>query len=130
MNTNRQWYLLTYPSNFLFIWWGAWSIGAKLAFINYNLTGRPLLHSIHKSYARLLLVDDKVRKCITDDVLEALRAPGFLEEGGTMSVIFFNDSLISELSDHEPVREPDAIRGGERLESLAMLIYTSGTTGK
>lgn len=43
---------------FLWVWFGLWSIGAKPAFINYNLTGAPLFHTIRTSTARLVVVDD------------------------------------------------------------------------
>ncbi|ORY05298.1 hypothetical protein BCR34DRAFT_572131 [Clohesyomyces aquaticus] len=47
---------------FIWIWFGLWSIGAKPAFINYNLTGKPLLHTIRTSTARLILVDENGRE--------------------------------------------------------------------
>ncbi|KAL1611826.1 long-chain fatty acid transporter fat1 [Paraconiothyrium brasiliense] len=42
---------------FIWVWFGLWSIGAKPAFINYNLTGTPLFHTVRTSTARLVLVD-------------------------------------------------------------------------
>ena len=42
---------------FIWLWFGLWSIGAKPAFINYNLTGAPLFHTVRTSTARLVLVD-------------------------------------------------------------------------
>ncbi|KAJ4990378.1 long-chain fatty acid [Stagonosporopsis vannaccii] len=44
---------------FIWIWFGLWSIGAKPAFINYNLTGKSLIHTIKTSTARLVLVDEE-----------------------------------------------------------------------
>lgn len=42
---------------FIWLWFALWSIGAKPAFINYNLTGAPLFHTVRTSTARLVLVD-------------------------------------------------------------------------
>ncbi|KAJ4373984.1 long-chain fatty acid transporter fat1 [Neocucurbitaria cava] len=44
---------------FIWVWFGLWSIGAKPAFINYNLTGKPLVHTIKTSTSRLVLVDQE-----------------------------------------------------------------------
>ncbi|KAF2741349.1 acetyl-CoA synthetase-like protein [Polyplosphaeria fusca] len=54
---------------FIWVWFGLWSIGAKPAFINYNLTGKPLLHTIKTSTARLVLVDENGRGKFTNDVM-------------------------------------------------------------
>lgn len=117
------------PSNFLFIWFGLFSIGAKVAFINYSLTGQPLLLSLKTSTARLLLVDEDVKECLNAHVMSELSSPSFREEGGSIRVSFFSDALVEELARTHPVREPDALRGGQAITSVAMLIYTSGTTG-
>ena len=44
---------------FIWVWFGLWSIGAKPAFINYNLTGKSLIHTIKTSTASLVLVDEE-----------------------------------------------------------------------
>jgi acyl-CoA synthetase (AMP-forming)/AMP-acid ligase II len=54
---------------FIWIWFGLWSIGAKPAFINYNLTGKPLLHTIRASSARLVLVDQEGKDKFSEDVM-------------------------------------------------------------
>lgn len=115
--------------NFLFIWFGLFSIGAKAAFINYNLTGQPLLQSLKTSSARLLLVDEDVKECLNEEVMSELSSSNFREEGGSVRVSVFSDALVEELAKTHPVREPDALRSGQALTSVAMLIYTSGTTG-
>lgn len=114
----------------MFLWFALWSIGAKVAMINYNLTGAPLLHSVKVSTARLLLVDDAVKSALNDEVMEQLSSSNFREEGGSVQIEFFSDSLEQQLAGLDPVREPDEVRGGQNMSSMAMLIYTSGTTGK
>ncbi|KAH7126939.1 hypothetical protein B0J11DRAFT_505652 [Dendryphion nanum] len=54
---------------FIWIWFGLWSIGAKPAFINYNLTGAPLIHTIKASSAKLVLVDEQVKDNFAEDVM-------------------------------------------------------------
>jgi acyl-CoA synthetase (AMP-forming)/AMP-acid ligase II len=115
---------------FLWIWFGLWAIGAKPAFINYNLTGTPLLHSIKSSGSRLLLVEDEdVWNAIDDDTKAALQAPGFREDGGRVEVVPFTPSIYPEIDNTLGRREPHDARSGQLLKDLAILIYTSGTTG-
>ncbi|KAL4949410.1 hypothetical protein BDW69DRAFT_198126 [Aspergillus filifer] len=116
-------------STFLFIWLGLWSIGAVPAFINYNLTGKPLTHSVRTSTARLLIVDEDVRNNFGPDEMAAFAAPDFREKGGSMEVIFHTAEIEKEILATEPVREDDSVRAGVELRDMATLIYTSGTTG-
>ncbi|KAJ8113519.1 hypothetical protein OPT61_g4365 [Boeremia exigua] len=54
---------------FIWVWFGLWSIGAKPAFINYNLTGKPLIHTIKTSTARLVLVDEESKANFAEAVM-------------------------------------------------------------
>ena len=55
---------------FIWVWFGLWSIGAKPAFINYNLTGKPLVHTIKTSTARLIIVDQVGKEKFREDVMK------------------------------------------------------------
>jgi acyl-CoA synthetase (AMP-forming)/AMP-acid ligase II len=55
---------------FIWMWFGLWSIGAKPAFINTNLTGKPLIHTIKTSTARLVLVDENGRDKFQEEVMK------------------------------------------------------------
>jgi len=115
---------------FIWIWLGLWSIGAKPALINYNLTGKPLLHTVKTSTACLLLVDAEVRKEFSNDVMAELASADFRGEGkGAIRVIFVDRELEAKIEAGEGIREPDEARAGQKLQDMAMLIYTSGTTG-
>ena len=105
---------------FIFIWLGLWSIGAKPAFINYNLTGNALAHCIKVSTATLILLDPEIQHNITQDVRDEL--PNVQFE-------VFSRELEKEVMATEAVREPDSCRTEMKSQSMAMLIYTSGTTG-
>ena len=105
---------------FMFIWFGLWSIGAKPAFINYNLLGNSLAHCIRVSTSRLVLVDTNVAANVTDDIRKAL--PG-------VDFVVFTPKLEADAMTITAVRQPDSDRVVEKLQELAILIYTSGTTG-
>ena len=113
---------------FVFLWLGIWSIGATPAFINYNLTGDPLLHSVKTSTARLLFVDEKIRPQFTDNVCNTLGSMNALDGKGSVQTVFFDAALEEHIMSTEAVREPDPSRSAVLLD-MALLIYTSGTTG-
>jgi len=106
--------------NFIFVWYGLWAIGAKPAFINYNLTGKALSHCVKIAGTPLLLVDGDVANTITDEVRSDL--------AGTRIEIFTSE-LEADARGTQPVRYPDEVRYDDKVEGMAMLIYTSGTTG-
>lgn len=106
--------------NFVFIWLGLWSIGAKPAFINYNLTGHALVHCVKAAGTSIMLVDPSVAHNLDDYVRTELP---------TTRVEVFTDELKQEALATEPVRLPDEVRAEEGIFSMSNLIYTSGTTG-
>lgn len=116
-------------STFLFICLGLWSIGAIPAFINYNLSGKPLTHSIKSSSARLLLVDDEVRRSFDQDQLTTLGSSDFRDGKGPVEVVFFTPAVEAQVLQTEAVRADDSVRGSTTAPDMAILIYTSGTTG-
>ncbi|XWW99818.1 hypothetical protein V2A60_007830 [Cordyceps javanica] len=105
---------------FLFLWWGLWAVGAKPAFINYNLTGQPLAHCVSAATARLCIVDPAVASNVTAEVRDALRDVEFL---------VLTPELQAAAAGTTPVRSPDRDRSEAEFSNMAILIYTSGTTG-
>ncbi|OAA81800.1 AMP-dependent synthetase/ligase [Akanthomyces lecanii RCEF 1005] len=105
---------------FLFLWWGLWAIGAKPAFINYNLTGKPLAHCITAASARLCIVDPGVAQNVTDEVRGALPDVEF---------VVFTPEVEATAANIAPIRFPDSDRAEAEFSNMAILIYTSGTTG-
>ncbi|KAL3475149.1 hypothetical protein BJX99DRAFT_247682 [Aspergillus californicus] len=116
-------------STFIFIWLGLWSIGAVPAFINYNLTGKPLTHSVRTSTARLLIADEDVRSSFGPEEVAAFNSPDFREDGGSIEFIFHTPEIEAQILQTEAIREDDSARAGLELRDMAILIYTSGTTG-
>jgi non-ribosomal peptide synthetase component F len=106
--------------NFIFIWLGLWAIGAKPAFINYNLTGKALVHCIRVSTSRLLLVDPQIQDNVTQEVQNELT---------TVRFEIFGPHLEAEAMATEGIREPDDDRWEDKSQNMACIIYTSGTTG-
>ncbi|KAI0868525.1 fatty acid transporter protein [Hypoxylon argillaceum] len=111
---------LVNSDHFLLICFGLWSIGARPACINYNLTGDALCHCVKTANSVLMLVDPDVESNINEVVREKL---------GELKIEFLTEELISAAMAVDPVRPPNEVRSGERGRDMAILIYTSGTTG-
>ena len=105
---------------FIWIWYGLWSIGARPAFINYNLTGKPFVHSVKESGTRLCIIDHHVVHRVTDDMKKELESVEF---------VTLTPELEVEVLATPAVRVPDKDLFVEALDEMGMLIYTSGTTG-
>lgn len=113
---------------FVFLWLGLWSIGAVPAFINYNLTGDPLLHSVKTSTSRIVFVDPEIKHQFTQEVIETLSSPNARDGKGPIQVVHFEAAMEQQISQLQGIREPDTSREAVQLD-LALLIFTSGTTG-
>ncbi|OIW22679.1 acetyl-CoA synthetase-like protein [Coniochaeta ligniaria NRRL 30616] len=107
-------------AQFVFLFMAVWEIGAKPAFINYNLSGKALIHCLKRANTRLVLIDPNVAENVGEDVRQEL--PG-------VRFGVFGSELASDAAAADPVRYPDELRGAEKTEDMAILIYTSGTTG-
>ncbi|TQV96419.1 long-chain fatty acid transporter [Cordyceps javanica] len=106
---------------FLLLWWGLWSIGAKPAFINFNLTSAPLAHCVASSTAKVCLVDPAVAGHFDDDLVR--------RETAGIQVVVFDEARQGAARTFEALRQPDSDRSDKAAGSMGILIYTSGTTG-
>lgn len=106
--------------HFVLLTFGLWSIGAKPAYINYNLTGPALVHCVSVAKSVLMLVDPEVAANVDDSVREKL--PG-------LRIEILDQQLQSEVAAAPTIRPSDGLRSGDLNRDLGILIYTSGTTG-
>ncbi|KAI2462919.1 fatty acid transporter [Annulohypoxylon bovei var. microspora] len=105
---------------YVMLWFALEAIGASVAFINFNLTANPLVHSVKVAGARYLLADSDVRHLVSP-VEEELTSSG-------TQTLYYDPASMSALTDTEPL--PEERRAGAKPTDIASLIYTSGTTGK
>ncbi|KAF9557212.1 Fatty-acid-CoA ligase FadD6, partial [Mortierella alpina] len=112
---------------FLFFWLGLNKIGAIGAFINTNLSGKPLTHSLRTATATILIMDAELPTPI-HSVLDEVLEMGYqiYSYGGPEQHAFAKQVDLSQISD---VALPKSLRRKTTANDIAMLIYTSGTTG-
>ena len=104
---------------FVIVWLALWSVGAKPAFLNYNLTGHALAHCVKAASASLCIVDPAMAGNMED----------IKQEMGGLPVIVLTPELQAKAAASPATHTPKAAREGQTLPDMAMLIYTSGTTG-
>ncbi|RBR07617.1 hypothetical protein FVER53590_12758 [Fusarium verticillioides] len=106
--------------SYIFVWLGLWSIGAKPAFLNYNLSGASLIHCLKAATTKICIVDPNVEENVGQDVRDQLKDIRF---------IIHTPEVEAQIAATEGIRVPDSDRSEKSLSSMAILIYTSGTTG-
>lgn len=119
-------FMLNKPE-FIFCWLGLNKIGATAAFINTNLTGKPLTHSLRTATSSMLLMDTELGESVGDS-LEEIQQMGYsiYSYGGPEMFDFASPMDLSMVSD---ANTPEHLRRNTKADDIAMLIYTSGTTG-
>ncbi|KIM94046.1 hypothetical protein OIDMADRAFT_60884 [Oidiodendron maius Zn] len=102
----------TNSNRYIFVWLGLWSIGAVPAFINYNLTGKPLSHCIKASTARVVLIDSDIEGQFTPAILEEIQSMTSPDGKKPLRFVVHDDKLESHILGLTPQRMLDAIRAG------------------
>ncbi|KAI2626370.1 acetyl-CoA synthetase-like protein [Xylaria nigripes] len=105
---------------YILLCFGLWSIGAKPAFINYNLTGEALCHCVNLANSVLMLIDQDVASNADESVREKLMG---------LRIEVLTEEFIAAAMSTDPVRPPDELRSGDLARDMSILIFTSGTTG-
>src|SRR5690606_26069979 len=113
----------------IFVRFGLGSIGATPAFINYNLNGEALVHSVVTSTATWVLMDSEVAAhgVGTDEdgarTLQRLKTEK-VEGGGEREIVVFDEGMERVVGNWSATRAPDEVREGFLLHDKAILIYT------
>ncbi|KAK3689677.1 hypothetical protein B0T22DRAFT_176767 [Podospora appendiculata] len=104
----------------IFLLLALWSLGARPALLNYNLSGHALVHCVKRATTRLVLVDAAIAENVGDDVRSELSEVSF--------EVVTSETEVQILA-MQAVRPPDELRNDAKGDDMAALIYTSGTTG-
>ena len=111
-------YLLNCPE-FLFIWFGLFSIGCAPALINNNLASESLVHCVKISGAKLIVVDGDVgcqqRVKGTEDKLSGQLG---------IEIVALSDNLKAQIVATPATRPADALREASSYAMPLALVYT------
>ncbi|KAJ8261512.1 hypothetical protein COCON_G00172350, partial [Conger conger] len=104
--------LMSNEPDFICVWFGLCKLGCQVAFLNFNVKSKSLLHCIESCGAKMLVVGSDLVSSL-EEVLSALR------DGGV-------EDKMEAVSDDPPPVEGDAQTD---ITSTFLFIFTSGTTG-
>uniref|UniRef100_UPI00398F53EA long-chain fatty acid transport protein 2-like isoform X1 n=2 Tax=Pristiophorus japonicus TaxID=55135 RepID=UPI00398F53EA len=114
---------------FVALWLGLAKLGCPVAFLNYNIRGKSLLHCFQRSGAQVLIAGSDLRSSV-EEVLPALREENItvfiLDDKCTTEGIESLNDTIQAASD-QPL--PLSLRSHVTFSTPFVYIYTSGTTG-
>lgn len=120
---------------FVFYWLALWNIGAKPAFLNYNVNSNPLVHCIKVSEMDQIFIDETTKNQIYFDEKGAETATLQMIENQLPSVKL---NFLVENEINERIKNPNSpkYRMDDNLRnpkdkpwSSGAYIFTSGTTG-
>jgi len=116
---------------FLWMFFGLLSIGAKVALVNYNLTGGGLVHAVKMSKGRLVIVDQEVAQKVLageegEKCRERLISEGIEEGAGFVErvVLIFDEGVERVVDTWTGRRESTEVIGNRKTTEMCALIYT------
>ncbi|XP_058473672.1 long-chain fatty acid transport protein 6 isoform X1 [Solea solea] len=121
--------LMSNEPDFLCVWFGLAKIGCPVAFLNFNIKSKSLLHCVHSCGATTLIVGSDLVESL-DGILSSLREDN-IEIWAMKS--HSEDTRVHTLLDkmeaasERPV--PAALRATKSFKTPTLYIFTSGTTG-
>ncbi|KAM8962011.1 long-chain fatty acid transport protein 6 [Pelodytes ibericus] len=121
--------LMNNEPDFLNVWFGLAKIGCMVAFLNYNIRSRSLLHCFHSCGAKLFIVGEDMLETL-EEVLPSLQEDNIsiwvmAKESSLQGVNTITDKLDAVTD--EPV--PHHLRSVSSTSATTLYIFTSGTTG-
>ncbi|KAG9487859.1 hypothetical protein GDO78_007583 [Eleutherodactylus coqui] len=121
--------LMNNEPDFINVWFGLVKLGCLVAFLNYNIRSRSLLHCFHSCGAKILVVGADMLESL-EDILPSLQEDNIsvwimAAETTLPGVNTVLDKL--ETVTDEPV--PRNLRFVSSINAATLFIFTSGTTG-
>ncbi|CAM5114618.1 unnamed protein product [Eretmochelys imbricata] len=120
--------LMSNEPDFIHVWFGVAKLGCVVAFLNFNVRSRSLLHSIRNCEPKILIVGADMLGTL-EEILPSLQKDigvWVMTKDCTLpSVNTLLDKLEAASEDCVPVH----LRSANSLKSSVLYIFTSGTTG-
>ena len=118
--------LMSNRPEYLAVWLGITKIGAVVALLNTNLSGRSLAHCINVVEAKQIIVEEELVDCLESALPDVAPSPAIWVHGQGKPLFRRIDEDVDGHSgdplQDDPIRQ---VTIGDR----ALYIYTSGTTG-
>ncbi|NXP04120.1 S27A6 protein, partial [Thinocorus orbignyianus] len=116
--------------DFIHVWFGLAKLGCVVAFLNFNMHSRSLLHCINTCGARTLVIGEGklfgINKEFLFQLLENNVAVWLMSTSSPFQHVHTILDKLDKVPDH-PV--PSHLKDANNIRSTAMYIFTSGSTG-
>nr|XP_008101320.1 PREDICTED: long-chain fatty acid transport protein 6 isoform X2 [Anolis carolinensis] len=120
--------LMSNEPDFVHVWFGLAKLGCVVAFLNFNIRSRSLLHCINSCAPKMVVVGADMLGTLEEilpSLQEDIRIWVMTKDSSLPRVDSILDKL--EVSSDNPV--PDSLRTANSLKDPHLYIFTSGTTG-
>ncbi|XP_003216470.2 long-chain fatty acid transport protein 6 [Anolis carolinensis] len=120
--------LMSNEPDFVHVWFGLAKLGCVVAFLNFNIRSRSLLHCINSCAPKMVIVGADMLGTLEEilpSLQEDIRIWVMTKDSSLPRVDSILDKL--EVSSDNPV--PDSLRTANSLKDPHLYIFTSGTTG-
>lgn len=118
---------------FFFCWFGMAKLGVTTAFINYHLTGKPLLHALESTKAKAVVVGEECLKVFVETPETAGHACWLVRDSekphNQPLPAHLDSGFSSAVKAAASSRPPRSLRAELKAEDDMLYIFTSGTTG-
>ncbi|KAJ8287283.1 hypothetical protein GJAV_G00049770 [Gymnothorax javanicus] len=121
--------LMSNEPDFICVWFGLCKLGCQVAFLNFNVKSKSLIHCIDSCEARLLVVGSDLVSSL-EEILSALQENGVdvwvVDSSSHLKGVHTLLDKMETVSD-----EPPPAEGSPKTDvtSTFLYIFTSGTTG-
>ncbi|UJJ31565.1 long-chain-acyl-CoA synthetase [Halopseudomonas maritima] len=119
--------------DFFFCWFGMAKLGVTTAFINYHLTGKPLLHAVESTNAKAVVIGEECLKVFAETPETAAHACWLVQDSekphGQPLPAHLDSSFGPAVKAAVSSRPPRSLRAELKAEDDMLYIFTSGTTG-
>ncbi|KMM85418.1 fatty-acyl-CoA synthase [Pseudomonas taetrolens] len=118
---------------FFFSWFGLVKLGVVVAFINTQVSGKPLVHALESTAAKAVVVGEECLANLraTDDVPDVpwWLIPDLENPWDGELPTCVDGGFAAQLAQAPATPFPREVRAAVTAESTTLLIFTSGTTG-
>ena len=118
---------------FFFSWFGLVKLGVVVAFINTQVSGKPLVHALESTAAKAVVVGEEclANLLATDDVPDVpwWLIPDLENPWDGELPACVDGGFAAQLAQAPVTPFPREVRAAVTAESTTLLIFTSGTTG-
>uniref|UniRef100_V9KD18 long-chain-fatty-acid--CoA ligase n=1 Tax=Callorhinchus milii TaxID=7868 RepID=V9KD18_CALMI len=121
--------LMSNEPDFVCVWFGLAKLGCAVAFLNTNIRAQALLHCLHSSGAKTLVVGADLVNAVEDilpNIQENNISVWVMEKNCTLHGV---NTLIDKIEEASEDPVPAPWRSQIHLKSTFLYIFTSGTTG-